>query len=89
MALIRQHKFQNNVRTAKAQQFMEGLLDEIRFNNEINLFWIKYRYEVILPVNYERVSYRGNENNWEFKKLKDFILHYEEQWLMEWQKKNP
>ena len=84
MAFIRQHKFQKNPRSARAQEFTEGLLDEIRFDNEINTFWIKYRFDIMLPAkDDEKVSFKGNDNNLEFKKLKDFILHYEEHWLME------
>lgn len=85
MAHIRQHKIEKITKSPRAQQFTESLLDEIRFNYEINAFWIKYRFDIVLPVNdYEKVLFKNNDNNWEFKKLKDFILHYEENWLMEW-----
>ncbi len=50
----------------------------------MNSLWIKYRFEIKLPANDdEKVHFEGNDNNPEFKKLKDFILQFEENWLFE------
>jgi len=85
MAHLRPNKNQTNTKSARAQQFGEGLLDPIRFEAEINNLWIKYRFDITLPVNdIERVVFNRDDINAEFKKLKDFILLYEENWIMEW-----
>jgi hypothetical protein len=81
MAHVRKHKFQTIRKSPKAQQFQEGLLDEIRFDYQMNSLWIKYRFDIILPTNdYGMVIFNGNENNLEFKKLKDFISNFEKTW---------
>jgi len=86
MTHLRKNKFQKSPKSQKAQQFQEGLSDELRFDAKINSLWIKYRFEVKLPSSDdEKVRFEGNENNPEFKKLKDFISHFEENWLFEWQ----
>jgi hypothetical protein len=52
-----------------------------RYNN----LWIKYRFDITLPVSdIERVVFNRDDINAEFKKLKDFIILYEENWIMEW-----
>ena len=71
-------------KSARAQQFQEGLLDEVRFDYEINSLWIKYRFDIILPSNdYSKIIFIGNENNPEFKRLKDFISNFEKTWSFE------
>jgi len=81
---VRKHKFQTIRKSPKAQQFQEGLLDEIRFDYEMNSLWIKHRFDIILPADdYSKVIFNGNENNPEFKKLKDFISNFEETWSFE------
>jgi len=84
MTYVRKHKSQTIRKSPGAQQFQEGLLDEVRFDYEMNSLWIKYRFDIILPVNdYSKVIFNGNENNPEFKKLKDFISNFEETWSFE------
>ena len=84
MGYRRKHKFQAITKSPKAQQFQEGLLDEIRFDYEMNSIWIKYRFDIKLPDNnYSKVIFNGNDNNPEFKKLKDFISNFEENWSFE------
>ncbi len=84
MTHLRKHKFQAITKSPKAQRFQEELLDEIRFDHEMNSIWIKYRFDIILPDNdYGKVIFNGNENNPEFKKLKDFISNFEENWSFE------
>ena len=84
MAYLRKRKLQTNTKSPKAQRLQESLLDEIRFDYEMNSLWIKYRFDIKLPDNdYEKISFNGNENNAEFKKLKDFILNFEATWLDE------
>jgi hypothetical protein len=81
MKYPRQQKFQGIRRSARAQQFCSGLSDEIRFDSQINSLWVKYRFDVILPDNdFVKVIFTGNESNVEFKKLKDFILNFEQHW---------
>ena len=81
MAYLGKRKLQPVTKSPKAQEFENGLLDEVRFDNEINPLWIKYRFDIKLPENdYVKVIFNGNENNAEFKKLKEFILNFEENW---------
>jgi len=81
MAYLGKRKIQTITKSPKAQQFEDGLLDEVRFDYTINSLWIKYRFDIILPNNdYGKVIFNGNENNPEFKKLKEFILNFEENW---------
>jgi hypothetical protein len=84
MAHLRKHKFQTATKSPGAQQFQDGLLDEIRFDYEINSLWIKYRFDITLPDNdYGKVIFNGNEKNFEFKKLKDFISNFEKNWPLD------
>jgi hypothetical protein len=84
MAHLRKHKFQAIAKSPGAQQFQDGLLDEIRFDYEINSLWIKYRFDITLPDNdYGKVIFNGNEKNFEFKKLKDFISNFEKNWPLD------
>jgi len=84
MGYTQKRKFQAFTKSPKAQQFQEGLLDEIRFDYEMNSIWVKYRFDIILPAtDYGKVIFNGNENNSEFKKLKDFISNFEENWVFE------
>ena len=56
----------------------------MRFEPEINNLWIKYRFDITLPVNdNERVEFNRDDSTGDFKKLKDFILSYEENWMLE------
>ena len=85
MGYTRKNKFPAITKSPKAQQFQEGLLDEIRFDYEMNSIWIKYRFDIMLPTdNYSKVIFNGNDNNPEFKKLKDFISNFEEIWSFEY-----
>jgi len=81
MANLRKHKFQTITKSPRAQQFENGLLDEIRFDYEMNSLWVKYRFDIKLPdTDYLKVIFTGNENNHEFKRLKDFISNFEKNW---------
>lgn len=85
VAYIRQKKDQKITKSTRAKQFEEGLLDLIRFNQEICTIWNKYRFDILLPVtDIGKVTFKGSDNNSDFKKLKDFILEYEENWIIEW-----
>jgi hypothetical protein len=47
-------------KSPKAQQFQQGLLDEIRFDYAMNSLWIKYRFDIKLPDNdYQKVIFNG------------------------------
>jgi len=84
MSYIRKSKIQTVRKSPGAQEFQEGLLDEIRFDYKMNTLWIKYRFDIVLPDNdYEKVTFNGNENDFEFKTLKDFILNFEQNWTVE------
>ncbi len=84
MVHLRKHKFKKSPKSQKAQQFQEGLSDELRFDAKISSLWIKYRCEIKLPAyDDEKVHFEGNENNPEFKKLKDFVSQFEKNWLFE------
>ena len=84
MAYTRKRKLPAVRKSALAQQFREGLLDEIRFDCKMNSLWIKYRFDIILPDNdYGKVIFNGNESDPEFKKLKDFIAGFEANWIVE------
>ena len=84
MAYIRKSKLQITRKSSNAQHFAEGLSDEIRFDHKMNSLWVKYRFDIILPENdYGKVIFNGNEKDLEFKKLKDFILNFEENWTIE------
>jgi hypothetical protein len=82
MKHLRKNKILGITRSPKVQQFQEGLLDEIRFDYQMNSLWIKYRFDIMLPNNdYVKVIFNGNESNAEFKKLKDFISNFEKHWV--------
>jgi len=84
MLHFRKNNIRKITRSEKAQQFENALLDEVRFNNEINSLWIRYRFDIKLPVDdYSKVIFERNEINEEYKKLKDFIIHFEENWKFE------
>jgi hypothetical protein len=81
MAYLGKRRLQAVTKSPKAQEFENGLLDEIRFDYEINSIWIKYRFDITLPEDdHGKVIFNGHENNAEFKKLKEFILNFEEDW---------
>jgi hypothetical protein len=84
MGYRKQDRFQKIPKSQRAKQFEEGLLDQMRFEPEINNLWIKYRFDITLPVNdNERVEFNRDDSTGDFKKLKDFILLYEENWMLE------
>jgi hypothetical protein len=84
MGYRKQDRFQKIPKSQRAKQFEEGLLDQMRFEPEINNLWIKYRFDITLPVNdNERVEFNRDDSTGDFKKLKDFILSYEENWMLE------
>ena len=83
MAHMRKNKLQVIRKSSGAQEFQESLLDEIRFDFKMNSLWIKYRFDIILPDNdYGKVIFNGNESDFEYEKLKDFISAFEENWII-------
>ena len=84
MGYKKHDRFQKIPKSKRAKQFEEGLLDQMRFEPAINNLWIKYRFDITLPVNdHERVIFNRKDANPEFKKLKNFISLYEENWTLE------
>ncbi|HRH59566.1 MAG TPA: hypothetical protein PL045_03300 [Chitinophagaceae bacterium] len=81
MSNMRRQKFQGITKSIRAQQFQAELLDEIRYDYQMNALWVKFRFDIVLPTNdLGKVIFNGNDNNAEYKQLKDFITHFENNW---------
>jgi len=82
MAQIRRKHDQKVTKSARARQFEIGLIDQIRFDQGMQMLWNKYRFDITLPnTDSEKVQFKGSDNDFDFKRLKDFILNFEENWM--------